>query len=140
MLVATFQKPIYEVPLKLIADNRASIRKIRAVVTTTVLAAGNKASAEIAVDRKNRLLTPAVLTITFNYLQKAVSMKVLKVIYQNSDVIYKVILNSSISPYVRFCWLQYEPQDWMVLLGHEIDQELKTAITTAIGFQEFLAI
>jgi hypothetical protein len=89
---------------------------------------------------KTGLLTADIFTISFNYLQQPAQMKVLKISYPGRRAIYKVIISSGFRQTVRDCWLQHGPQGWVILLGQGLADELKRAITTAISFQEFLAI
>ena len=79
-----------------------------------------------------------IFAIKFNYLQTLYHTKVLKVDRDYGDPFYKVALSSSISKNASICWLQQEQQGWSMLLGPELDERLKQAITSAIECHEEL--
>jgi len=90
----------------------------------------------IMADTRRRIRA-VIFSIRFNYLQAIAKMKVLKIIYPDKEVIYKIVLDSSFNQPVRDCWLQYQPQGWVILLGHQLDKRLASAITAAISSREF---
>jgi hypothetical protein len=90
----------------------------------------------IVADTRKRI-SAFIFSISFNYLHKIADIKVLKMVYPDKDVIYKIVLNSSFNQPVRDCWLQHQPQGWVILLGHQLDQHLVNAITTAISSGNF---
>jgi len=89
---------------------------------------------------KNELLTADIFTINFNYLQQVSQMKVMRISYPSRRAIYKVVLSSNFRQNLRDCWLAHEQQGWVTVLGQELADDLKRAITTAISFQESSAI
>ena len=66
--------------------------------------------------------------------------KVLKVIYRGNRFLYKVVLSSSVVNNTSICWLEQDLQGWSILLGQELDERLKLAITLAIECQELLRL
>jgi hypothetical protein len=92
----------------------------------------------LPANKKDQLLSSKIFRVNFHYLQHAVHIKVLKVVYGGGETIYKIVLNSALSKWNNVCWLQRRLQDWVILLGPEPDEKLKLAITSAIECQEFL--
>lgn len=121
MLVAAHRKFKFVFPLTL------------APLDTRSLAAAEQQSAP----KKNHLLSSEIFKVNFHYLQQAVDLKVLKVVYGGGQTIYKIALGSALSKWNNSCWLQRQLQGWVVLLGKELDAQLKLAITSAIERQEF---
>ncbi|MCO5946782.1 hypothetical protein [Mucilaginibacter flavidus] len=80
-----------------------------------------------------------IFKIKFNFLTQIHHTKVMKVNYGNNNAIYKVVLFSILSPGASICWLEHLFQGWIMLLGNNIGEGLKEAITSAIEYQEELA-
>ncbi|WDF53598.1 hypothetical protein [Mucilaginibacter sp. KACC 22063] len=76
-----------------------------------------------------------MFNITFSYLQKAYKTKVLKAIYRGNPI-YKVVLNSDVSKTSLVCWFKRQKQEWILLLGDNINPALMGSITYAIDRQE----
>jgi hypothetical protein len=85
---------------------------------------------------QNALSSFKIFPITFSYLQQLCYTKVLKVVYGPDESIYKVVLRSQVSPCAYVCWLQLRPEGWSLLLGDGLDQQLISAIASAILTQE----
>jgi hypothetical protein len=79
-----------------------------------------------------------IFAITFSYLKQIYHTKALKAAHGDGDPFYKVVLSSGISPNASICWLQQRPQGWIILLGPDLDERLKRAITSAIECHEEL--
>jgi hypothetical protein len=86
--------------------------------------------------KKDNLLSSQIFPINFRYLQQAMQMKVLKVVYGSGEPIYKIVWNSALSQWGNSCWLQRRLENWVVLLGPDPDEKLKSAITAAIELEE----
>lgn len=94
---------------------------------------------ELPVKTQSALALLEIFPIKFNFLTRIHHTKVMKVNYGNRNAIYKVVLFSILSPGASICWLEHLPQDWILLLGNDIGEGLKEAITSAIECQEELA-
>jgi len=136
MLVSEFAKPIIA-PKKLVSDTRTRTVTDQDKLISGVLISFSSDIKETPVEIKNRLSSHKIFSITFNYLGQVYHTKVLKVTYSGNQSLYKVALSSKIADHSSICWLQYQTQGWDLLLGHELDERLKQAITLAIGCREF---
>jgi hypothetical protein len=115
MLIAAYRKFKFGFPLTLAyTDTGPSLRAIK----------------------KEHLLSSQIFGVNFHYLQQAVDLKVLKVVYGGGETIYKVALKSALSKWNNICWFQHRLQGWVILLGRELDEKLKSAITSAIELEE----
>jgi hypothetical protein len=85
---------------------------------------------------QNKLISCKIFPITLRYKGQPCNTNVLKVTYQSTGCLYKVVLSSSISYNTPICWLHYQPGMWAILLGNELDDRLQVAITAAIMCQE----
>lgn len=83
---------------------------------------------------KEEVALQKMFNITFSYLQKAYKTKVLKTVYRGTPI-YKVVLNSNVSN-VALCWLKRQKDEWVLLLGDNINPALFGSITYAIDRQE----
>lgn len=92
---------------------------------------------EPSVKTQSLPLSSKIFKIRFSYLQNIVRLNVLKVWNRGDESMYKILLGSKLSKSTGMCWLQHRQQDWIILLGHELDEKLKRAITSAIECQEF---
>jgi len=139
MLAAKFHEPVSDVSLKKVPCDQILNSKKQDLIPNfqTVNSTVKK---EIMVNLQNELSTSKIFKVTFQYLDQAVHTKVLKVGYHNQQHIYKVVLISCICKYLPICWLQQSPQGWLLLLGPELDDNLKMAITSAIESQELSVI
>jgi hypothetical protein len=90
--------------------------------------------------QKDKLFSPKIFRINFHYRHQVVHLKVLKLVYRGGETIYKVALNSALSHWNNTCWLQRRLQVWVIVLGSELDEKLKLAITSAIERQELTII
>jgi hypothetical protein len=106
------------------------------MLRTPISLANTVAEAAPLVKDQNKLSTSIIFSITFSYLGHVHHTKVLKVTYSGNQFLYKVALSSSISNGTPICWLEHQPQGWTMLLGQELDEKLKQAVTLAIGCQE----
>jgi hypothetical protein len=123
MPVAASRKPIVKAPLGTVAGTRGKCSPVPEKPLRHTVETG--------------LFTADIFTISFNYLQQVVQMKVMKISYCDRRAIYKMVLGSDLGQTVRDCWLQHAPQGWVTVLGQGLADDLKRAITTAISFQEF---
>ena len=81
-----------------------------------------------------------IFEIKFNYLQQPYSTKVLKVNHKYGDPFYKVVLYSNMGNRTTLYWVQFQLTRWVMLLGQELDEKLKLAITSAIESHELLPL
>jgi hypothetical protein len=140
MLAATFQKPVTDVPLKKASGDHIRNNRKQYLLTPNFQTADSSAQKETTVSLQSGLLTSKIFKITFQYLDQAIHTKVLKVAYHSQQSIYKVVLVSDICKYLPICWLQQGPQGWALLLGPELDENLKMVITAAIESQELATL
>lgn len=91
---------------------------------------------DIPVKTHKRLSPSKIFMITISYLLLVYHVKVLKIIYNSNESIYKIVLSSQINDNIRICWLQHELQGWIILIGHNLDKRLIRSITSAIECQE----
>jgi hypothetical protein len=80
-----------------------------------------------------------IFSIKFKYLEQIYHTKALKTAHGYGDPFYKVVLSSSFNPGASICWLQRQPQGWIMLLGPDLGEGLKNAITSAIECHEAFA-
>ena len=138
MLVSEPPKPIIAVG-KTVPDTRS-----RVATGHHILIPGSPISFADTIDEtvtlvksQNKLSSSKIFSISFSYSGQVYQTKVLKVTYSSNQSLYKVALSSKIADHSSICWLQYQTQGWDLLLGHELDERLKQAITLAIGCREF---
>lgn len=79
-----------------------------------------------------------IFKIKFNFLTQIHYTKVMKVNYGNNNAIYKIVLFSILCPGSSICWLEHLSEGWIMLLGNNIGEGLKKAITSAIEYKEEL--
>ncbi|MBK0378964.1 hypothetical protein [Mucilaginibacter segetis] len=91
---------------------------------------------ERQTNTSNSLSVSKVFTISFSHLKKAYRAKVLKVIYSNTESIYKIALTSSINNGSQVHWLQRQDGKWEIVLGNSLNKKLIEAITNAINCLE----
>jgi hypothetical protein len=140
MLTDPFHKPVTVIPLKIAFNGQIRNDKKQDLLIPIFSAANCTAQKETTENLQNKLSILKIFKIVFLYFGQTVHTKVLKVSYANSQSIYKVVLGSHISKYLRICWLQQGPQGWLLSLGYELDDNLKLAITSAIESQELPVI
>ncbi len=138
MLVFTSHQPVVA-PKKIVTGTRT-----RRATDLDILVPGSHGSFSRTIAKEvpsvkiqNKLSSSKIFSITFSYLGQLYHTRVLKVTYSGNQSLYKVALSTKIADHSSVCWLQYEPQGWAMLLGQELDERLKQAITIAIGCQEF---
>jgi hypothetical protein len=136
MLVSASAKPIIAAK-KIVPGTRTLTVTDHDILISGVPVSFSSDIKETLVEIQNRLSSHKIFTITFNYLGQVYQTKVLKVTYSGNQSVYKVALSSKIANHSSVCWLQYEPQGWVMLLRQELDEGLKQAITLAIMCQEF---
>ena len=81
---------------------------------------------------EDKITAPEKFAITFTYQGRKHATKVMVAGTDKANAFYKVVLNSYLNPTNGLCWLQQRGQDWVILLGKEIDAELVSAIASAI--------
>jgi len=140
MLVSESRKPIVA-PQKIMSDSRIreTANKDILILESPIFPSIIIAKGESSLKMYNVLSSSKIFAIKFSYLQQLYHTKVLKVTYRDKQSLYKVALSGRISNSASICWLQHQPGGWSMLLGQELDEGLKRAITTAIGCQEELA-
>ena len=79
-----------------------------------------------------------IFAIKFKYLIRICPTKVMKVKYGSNNPIYKIVLFSMLNSFSSLCWLEHLSHGWVNLLGRDIEEALKGAITDAIEYQEEL--
>jgi hypothetical protein len=132
METRTVENPNFQPGIPSPVFNEPSISKVKPLVKSNTLLSKN----EQAATTKHALCSSKVFSITFRYSQMLCYTKVLKVIYRPGECIYKVVLHSQVSSSARMCWLQLRTQGWNILLGQDLNEELISAITSAIASQE----
>jgi len=137
MLVSEAPKPIIALKKTVPGTRRRTVTDHDQLISGVPISFSSDIK-ETLVEIQNRLSSHKIFIITFSYLGQVHYTKVLKVTYSNNQSLYKVALSSKIAHHSSVCWLQYEPQGWAMLLGQELDERLKQAITLAIGCQELL--
>jgi hypothetical protein len=80
--------------------------------------------------------SPEIVLLEFLHQGVILQTRALKMAYDNQPPIYKVILDSSLSNTLHLCWLQRQPSGWKILVGQNLGEHLKSAITTAIECME----
>ncbi len=144
MLVSAFKKTVAILPLRvthqpagLNVRNRVKPERAR---PAEFFAQAKKQETPMPDTQKKRLSSSTIFNITFTYLKKVIQIKVLKVDYFSGESIYKIPIGSSLSKHAQMCWLQYRLKDWSIILGHGLDEKLKSAITSAIEYHEIKTI
>jgi len=94
---------------------------------------------ESTVKIQTALASLEIFTIKFRYLTRIYHTKVMKVKYGGNNAIYKVVLFSILCSCSSICWFEQLSHGWVILLGNEIDEGLKEAITAAIRCRDELA-
>jgi len=140
MLTDALHESVTDTSLKIAINGQMRNDKKQALLIPSFSTANSTVKKETTVFLQNELSSPKIFKITFQYLDQIIHTKVLKVGYHNQQSMYKVVLISDICKYLSICWLQQSPQGWLLLLGPELDDNLKLAITSAIESQELSAI
>jgi hypothetical protein len=91
---------------------------------------------DLSVKIQNKPPSSKIFSIRFSYLGQIYQTKVLKTTYSGNQSLYKIAIGSNIAIHISICWLQYQAQGWVMLLGAKMDERLKQAITVAIERQE----
>jgi hypothetical protein len=140
MLVTEVYKPKL-VSIKKLADNKPLdvTDKGVAVQDIPVFYSIAVTESEPSVKIQSFLSLLEIFSIKFSYLKQIHHTKVMKVNYKNNAAFYKVVLCSSISNNASICWLEHSLQGWSMLLGRELNEGLKRAITSAIECRQELA-
>jgi hypothetical protein len=140
MLTDALHEPAIDTSLKIAINGQVRNDKKQKLLIPTFSTANGAVKKETTVDLQNELSTSKIFKITFQYLDQTIHTKVLKVGYHNKQSIYKVALISDLCNYLPICWLQQSPQGWLLLLGSELDDNLKMVITSAIESHELFVI
>ena len=140
MLVTEGYEPVV-VSLKILQGNKPLdvTDKCLAIQDIPIFSSVTIAETMPSVKIQSLLHLLEIFSIKFNYLKQIHHTKVMKVNYKNKSAFYKVVLCSSISNSSSICWLEHLPQGWGMLLGQELDEVLKGAITSAIECHQELA-
>ncbi len=132
--VAAFKKLMPGTPIREIADTGV------AIPDPAVFSLSSVFSEEPSANMRTILASPKIFTIKYSYLKQLYCTKVLKVVGGFGDPFYKVVLGGGISNNSSLCWLQRQAQGWGMILGYELDENLKQAITSAIEWHEELGL
>ena len=127
MSVVAFKKNIPDAALTIVTGTQKENKVVK-----------DNACAKSETPGIKRGLFPAeIFRLTFSYAGRVIETQAMKTCYRNKQFICKIALNSSISSELNMCWLQHQPQGWELLLGHQLDKQLVSAIIAALKCRNF---
>lgn len=94
------------------------------------------AQGSVSENPNSKVATSKIFGISFTYLHKAYRTKVMKVIYAGKEAMYKVVMPCSLNQGTSTHWLQRQGNNWLILLGQDMDAKLLKAVGTAIDCLE----